>query len=188
MLVVNTGVDTKILKSSGDEFPVKISTIDQMTNHQVGYLVLLLLLMCLISAIGNEVWKDDNSPWYLMDPYNFAQAFFSILATLATMVPITLYVSITVVKGCQVYFMHQDLNMYSVETDSPMQARNMQLNEQLGQISHIFSDKTGTLTCNKMDFRKCSINGKSYGKGKKSLKHMQSRFDFVTTVSLQELH
>jgi len=39
------------------------------------------------------------------------------------------------------------------------------LNEELGQISHIFSDKTGTLTCNIMDFRKCSVNGVSYGMG-----------------------
>jgi magnesium-transporting ATPase (P-type) len=41
----------------------------------------------------------------------------------------------------------------------------MALNEELGQISHVFSDKTGTLTCNIMDFRKCSVNGISYGKG-----------------------
>ena len=41
----------------------------------------------------------------------------------------------------------------------------MALNEELGQISHVFSDKTGTLTCNVMDFRKCSIGGIAYGHG-----------------------
>ena len=32
-------------------------------------------------------------------------------------------------------------------------------------VEQVFSDKTGTLTCNVMDFRKCSINGTSYGLG-----------------------
>jgi P-type E1-E2 ATPase len=41
----------------------------------------------------------------------------------------------------------------------------MNLNEELGQVSHVFTDKTGTLTCNIMEFRKCSINGYSYGLG-----------------------
>ena len=61
--------------------------------------------------------------------------------------------------------MNYDLDMYYEKTDTPALVRTMTLNEELGQISHIFSDKTGTLTCNVMDFRKASINGVSYGEG-----------------------
>lgn len=168
-LVVNTGVDTKIMMSSGDEFPIKVSSIDEMTNRQVILVVVMLVVMSLIGASLDHVWMDDvKFPSY----YNisgldtgFIVTFVYFFATLASMVPITLYVSITMVKALQGYFMEHDLEMYDKETDTPMSVRNMQLNEQLGQISHIFSDKTGTLTCNKMEFRKCSINGKSYGKG-----------------------
>jgi magnesium-transporting ATPase (P-type) len=39
------------------------------------------------------------------------------------------------------------------------------LNEDLGQINFIFSDKTGTLTCNKMDFMKFSVDSIAYGIG-----------------------
>ena len=46
-----------------------------------------------------------------------------------------------------------------------MQVRSMDLNDELGQISHIFSDKTGTFTLNYMEFRKVCINGVSYGRG-----------------------
>eukprot|EP01035_Chromulina_nebulosa_P026323 gene26323-34439_t len=55
--------------------------------------------------------------------------------------------------------------MYYSPTDTPALVRTMTLNEELGQISHIFSDKTGTLTCNIMDFRKATINGVCYGEG-----------------------
>lgn len=61
--------------------------------------------------------------------------------------------------------MQSDLEMYNTRLDRSCEVRTMTLNEELGQISHIFSDKTGTLTCNIMDFRKASINGVSYGVG-----------------------
>lgn len=41
----------------------------------------------------------------------------------------------------------------------------MNLNEELGQVSHVFTDKTGTLTCNVMEFRKLTVGGHSYGLG-----------------------
>jgi len=168
-LVVNTGVDSKIMMSSGDEFPVKVSSIDEMTNRQVIVVVVILVLMSLVGAIGDQLWMNDLAiPAYLhLDGWDdsFIVTFVYFFTTLASMVPITLYVSITMVKALQGFFMERDLDMYDEETDTPMKVRNMQLNEQLGQISHIFSDKTGTLTCNKMEFRKCSIGGRSYGKG-----------------------
>ncbi len=55
--------------------------------------------------------------------------------------------------------------MYYEKLDIPANVRTMTLNEELGQISHVFSDKTGTLTCNVMNYRKSSINGIIYGQG-----------------------
>jgi magnesium-transporting ATPase (P-type) len=71
----------------------------------------------------------------------------------------------SVIRYFQSYFMNNDLDMYYMPSDTPSIVRTMTLNEELGQISHIFSDKTGTLTSNIMDFRKMSINGVSYGMG-----------------------
>jgi P-type E1-E2 ATPase len=41
--------------------------------------------------------------------------------------------------------------------------RTTTLNEELGAVSCVLSDKTGTLTRNVMAFAKCSINGIAYG-------------------------
>ncbi|CBI35911.3 unnamed protein product, partial [Vitis vinifera] len=84
------------------------------------------------------------------------------------LIPISLYVSIEVVKVLQATFINQDIHMYDEETGNTAQARTSNLNEELGQVDTILSDKTGTLTCNQMDFLKCSIAGSAYGSGSKA--------------------
>jgi phospholipid-transporting ATPase len=74
-------------------------------------------------------------------------------------------VTIEVVKVAQAKLMGSDISMYHSDSDTPMVARTSNLNEELGQIEYIFSDKTGTLTRNQMEFRKCSISGCVYGYG-----------------------
>lgn len=70
--------------------------------------------------------------------------------------------SIELVKLGQIYFIHNDIDLYDEEIDLSVQCRALNITEDLGQIQYIFSDKTGTLTENKMVFRRCTIVGNEY--------------------------
>lgn len=86
--------------------------------------------------------------------------------------------SVEILRLGNSYFIDWDRKMYHVKSDTPAQARTTTLNEELGQIKYIFSDKTGTLTQNIMTFNRCSINGKSYGKSSKSCHIACNNFNY----------
>lgn len=69
------------------------------------------------------------------------------------------------VKTIQAYFIYSDVDMYYEKLDYPCTPKTWNISDDLGQIEYIFSDKTGTLTQNVMEFRKCTINGVAYGLG-----------------------
>jgi len=77
-------------------------------------------------------------------------------------IPLSLYVTIELVKIGQVYFISQDLQLYHPESNKRVECRALNITEDLGQIEYVFSDKTGTLTENEMVFRCCGIGGVDY--------------------------
>uniref|UniRef100_A0A4W4E4C8 Phospholipid-transporting ATPase n=1 Tax=Electrophorus electricus TaxID=8005 RepID=A0A4W4E4C8_ELEEL len=169
-LVIFAGADTKIMRNGG-KTRFKRTKIDYLMNYMVYTIFVLLVLICAGLAIGHTFWYEEvgSKAWYLYDgknqtaSYRGFLSFWGYIIVLNTMVPISLYVSVEVIRLGQSKFINWDLQMYYADKDTPAKARTTTLNEQLGQIEYIFSDKTGTLTQNIMAFKKCTISGRTFG-------------------------
>uniref|UniRef100_A0AAQ5YJ54 Phospholipid-transporting ATPase n=1 Tax=Amphiprion ocellaris TaxID=80972 RepID=A0AAQ5YJ54_AMPOC len=170
-LVVFGGPDTKLMQNSGKTV-FKRTSIDHLMNVLVLCIFGFLATMCTILAIGNAIWevKEGSVFTAFLPRENGIDAslssfltFWSYVIVLNTVVPISLYVSVEIIRLGNSFYIDWDRKMYYPKSDTPAQARTTTLNEELGQIKYIFSDKTGTLTQNIMTFNRCSIKGKAYG-------------------------
>uniref|UniRef100_A0A674D6A1 Phospholipid-transporting ATPase n=1 Tax=Salmo trutta TaxID=8032 RepID=A0A674D6A1_SALTR len=170
-LVLFGGPETKLMQNCG-KTTFKRTSIDRLMNVLVLCIFGFLAFMCTILAIGNRIWEQLWGSEFTAflprqggvdAPFSGFLTFWSYVIILNTVVPISLYVSVEVIRLGNSFYIDWDRKMYHAHSDTPAKARTTTLNEELGQIKYVFSDKTGTLTQNIMTFNKCSINGKSYG-------------------------
>jgi phospholipid-translocating ATPase len=170
-LVVFTGAETKIMLNSGVT-PSKRPRLAHEMNWNVLYNFAILVIMCLLSGfINGFAWGTHNSSlnWFEYGSYGGSSPVEGLVSFLVgiilfqNLIPIALYISLEIIRTFQALFIYYDSYMVYERLGMGCTPKSWNISDDLGQIEYIFSDKTGTLTQNVMEFKKCTINGMSYG-------------------------
>lgn len=175
-VVIYTGGDTRIMRNQAVT-PTKVGVFDKFLSVQIVILLIVQFFLCLACSIVSYVWAQEeglNNYYLALDQHvqgNFENGFVYIIVFFFTfwilfsyLVPISLFVSMEIVKFWQGLYILMDEEMRDFDTGEPARARNSALNEDLGQVEYVFSDKTGTLTTNDMRLREISIRADTYGR------------------------
>ncbi|XP_042541439.1 phospholipid-transporting ATPase IB-like [Dipodomys spectabilis] len=172
-VIIYTGSETKLMQNAVKS-PLKKSQVEKVTNLQILALFLFLLVMSMVSCAGAMYWNQMYSMdmWYMRrkgySPHIFALDSLVFIILYHNLIPISLLVTLEIVKFTQAQFINWDEDMHFQENNIYAMARTSNLNEELGQVKYLFTDKTGTLTCNIMTFKKCTIAGIIYGQASPS--------------------
>ncbi|KAJ2160716.1 hypothetical protein GGF46_002017, partial [Coemansia sp. RSA 552] len=163
--VVYAGEQTRLRLNATRNVRTKAPQIQRITNRIVVLVFMLLLVLCFVFAGLGIHWNDysRHGHWYLDRVTMPATALiFGYIVMMNALIPISLYVTLEAVKIFQCWFIQQDVEMYHAPSDTRAETRTTAINEDLGMVQYVFSDKTGTLTENIMKLRAVMIAGFSY--------------------------
>ncbi|KAF7478124.1 putative phospholipid-transporting ATPase IH [Marmota monax] len=172
-VAIYTGMETKMALNYQSKSQKRSAVEKSMNVFLIVYLC-ILVSKALVNTVLKYVWQSEpfrDEPWYNQKTESerqrnlFLRAFTDFLAFMVLfnyIIPVSMYVTVEMQKFLGSYFISWDEDMFDEETGEGPLVNTSDLNEELGQVEYIFTDKTGTLTENNMAFKECCIEGQVY--------------------------
>ena len=182
-IIIYTGHNCKLLKNSKEPLG-KFSSIEKLMNKLLIAILLFQIFLSFLCSIFHSIYFNQHYDLIIQQRYIKTKeererityidflyfnikidsflSFFTYLLLLNTMIPISLIVTLEIVKVIQGIFIGIDIEGYSKIRHKFITPNSVSLNEECGSVNYIFTDKTGTLTCNKMSMKFCVIGDICY--------------------------
>uniref|UniRef100_A0A673X2F8 Phospholipid-transporting ATPase n=1 Tax=Salmo trutta TaxID=8032 RepID=A0A673X2F8_SALTR len=172
-VAIYTGMDTKMALNYQSKSQKRSAVEKSMNAFLIVYLC-ILISKAVINTVLKYAWQwsaDRDEPWYNhrteidRERHVVIRAFTDFLAFMVLfnyIIPVSMYVTVEMQKFLGSYFIAWDKDMYDEELGVGAQVNTSDLNEELGQVEYVFTDKTGTLTENNMEFIECCVDGHVY--------------------------
>uniref|UniRef100_A0A7M4ERV7 Phospholipid-transporting ATPase n=1 Tax=Crocodylus porosus TaxID=8502 RepID=A0A7M4ERV7_CROPO len=169
-VAVYTGMETKMaLNYQGKS--QKRSAVEKSINAFLVVYLCILLSKATVCTTMKYVWQSNpfnDEPWYNektkkeKEVLRMFTDFLSFMVLFNFIIPVSMYVTVEMQKFLGSFFISWDKEMYDEEIKEGALVNTSDLNEELGQVEYVFTDKTGTLTENSMEFIECCIDGHKY--------------------------
>ena len=167
-IVIYTGMKNKIILNSKKP-RMKMSKIEKTLNYFLSFVFIFLIILCIASSIEHHIDYLSKKKFYdnfiILKESGGVESFicfFTYFLLLNTLIPISLIVSSEIIKIIQGIYISWDIFLYSKVRHCFCDAKSVSIIEELGNVNFIFSDKTGTLTKNQLEFKYCIIENKFY--------------------------